>query len=101
MLHQEPVDLADIVELSHGGLPPPFIIHYLRDTYFVYHLQTEDVLQLRKAGVSKDVIDYLLATPAMYAPGVPPLYPYGPYDYGYGYYGAPVYPYPYGRYHRW
>ena len=101
MEHQEPLELADIVELSHKRLPPPFIIHYLQDTYFVYNLKSEDVLELRKAGLAPEVIDFLLATPGLYAPRVPPLYPYGPFDYGYGYYGAPLYFYPGERYHRW
>jgi hypothetical protein len=102
MLHQEPLELADIVDLSRRGLPPPFVIHYLRGTYFVYNLKTEDVLELRRAGVAREVIDYLLATPGLYAPGIAPLYPYGPYDYGYGYYyGPPPYFYPRDRFHRW
>jgi hypothetical protein len=101
MLHQEPLELADIIELSHRGLPPPFVIHYLQGTYFVYNLKTEDVLELRRAGVPREVIDYLLATPGLYAPASVPLwYPYGPYDNGYGYFGAPYF-YPGGRFHRW
>jgi hypothetical protein len=105
MRHGEPLELADIIELSHDGLPSHFIIHYLRDTYFVYRLKPEDLQALRKAGVSPEVIDYLSATPGMYAPRIGGPYPYGPY--GYGYYGYGPYPYgpgPYfygGRYRRW
>jgi hypothetical protein len=102
MLHGEPLEIPDIIELSHHGLPPRFIIHYLEDTYFVYNLKTSDVIGLKKAGVSPEVIDYLLATPGLYAPYRGPLYePYGPYDYSYDYPGPPVYFYPGGHYHRW
>ncbi len=68
MLHGEPLEIPDIIELSHHGLPPRFIIHYLEDTYFVYNLKTSDVMGLKKAGVSPEVIDYLLATPGLYGP---------------------------------
>ena len=103
MLHGEPLELADIIELSQRGLPPPFILHYLHDTYYVYHLKPEDVQEMRRAGVAREIVDYLLATPGLYAPRIGP-YPYGPYDYGYygyGYYGPPPYIYPGGRFHRW
>jgi hypothetical protein len=100
MMHGEPLELADIIRLSHKGLPPPFIISYLRDTYFVYHLKPSDVQDLQRAGVAREVVDYLMATPGMYAPRIPPVYPYGPYGpydsgyYGYGPYG-PYGPSPY------
>jgi len=34
MEHHEPLTLSEIVELSHRGVPGPFIVHYLRPTYF-------------------------------------------------------------------
>jgi hypothetical protein len=115
MMHGEPLTLADIIELSQRGLPPRFIVDYAHDTHFVYHLKPEDLRDLRGAGVPREVIDYLQATPGMYAPRIGPYpygpygpgpdgpYPYGPYGYGYGYYGPGPYVYPgYGyHYHRW
>lgn len=105
MRHGEPLEIPEIIELSQKGLPSQFIIHYLRDTYFVYHLKPEDVQELRRAGVAREVIDYLLATPGLYAPRLGPPYPYGPYGpYGYGYYGYGFYGpgpyYPGGRFRR-
>jgi len=109
MQHGEPLELPDVIELSQRGLPPRFIVDYLHDTHFVYHLKPEDLRELRSAGVSREVIDYLQATPGMYAPRIGPYpdgpypyggYPYGPYPdgpYGYGVYGPPYY----YHYHRW
>lgn len=96
MIHEEPISVADIVELSHRGLPVPFILHYLQSTYYVYNLTSDDVVHLKRAGVAREVIDYLLSTPGRYAPNAwypfdspyyysPYAYPYGPYPYGYGY----------------
>jgi hypothetical protein len=98
MLHQEPLTVPEIIELSQHSVPPPFIIHYLQNSYFVYRLNTDDVLHLRKAGVAHEVIDYLLATPTMYSPQGPAgWYPYDPVLYGYpfapGYYYGPRYYY--------
>jgi hypothetical protein len=74
MMHHEPLALDDIVELSRKGVPGPFIVHYLRPTYYVYQLNAGDVLRLRQAGVPEGVIRYLLATPAMFSPGRVPVW---------------------------
>ena len=90
MLHGEPLSLPDIVELSQKQVPPPFIVHYVWKTYAVYHLSGSDISYLHKAGVSQQVIDYLLASGPMFAPRPYPYYPapyYAPY---------PYYPYGYG-----
>ena len=91
MTHEEPLTLTDIMELSRCGLSPDFIIYYVSSNRIAYRLSSSDVSTLKKAGVDKRVIDYLLATRSMYAPS--PYY-YGPrYYYGPSYY--PPYPYPY------
>jgi hypothetical protein len=116
MMHGEPLELGEIIALSQKGLPPRFILDYVHDTHFVYHLKPEDLRELQAAGVSRQIVDYLEATPGMYAPriGYPygpypygPYpdgpYPYGPYGYGYrsyGYFGPGPY-YPGYRYHGW
>jgi hypothetical protein len=107
MRHGEPLDLAEIIELSQRGLPARFILDYVHDTRFVYHLKPEDLRELHAAGVAREIIDYLEATPGMYAPRLGPYpyygpgpYPYGPYpyEYGYGVYGPGPY---YHHYYRW
>ncbi|MDR3405616.1 MAG: hypothetical protein P4L99_24180 [Chthoniobacter sp.] len=85
MSHHEPITLDDIIELSHRGVPGPFIVHYLRPTYVVYKLTPADTDRLRQQGVAEGVIRYLAATPAMFSPGSVPAwvddapYPEAPY----------------------
>ena len=74
MMHHEPLALDDIIELSQKGVPGPFIVHYLRPTYFVYKLGLSDVDHLRKSGVDEGVIHYLAATQAMSPSAAPPWY---------------------------
>ncbi len=80
MSHGEPLSLSDVIELTQLQLSPRFIVHYLGSTGAVYRLGSQDVLRLSRAKVSPEVIDYLLATPSMYAPQI--AYPYQPYRYG-------------------
>jgi hypothetical protein len=88
MLHKEQLALPDITELSKRGLPEPFILNYLKSTYGVYTLNSSDVTQLARDGVSKAIIDYLLSTPTLY----------GPQRYPYDYPGFGLGPYPYYDY---
>jgi hypothetical protein len=96
MAHGVPLAVPDMIELTKKGLPASFIIHYLRSTEASYLLTSKDVSELKKGGVSLDVINYLLATPSIYGPRrypyypppyysspYPPPYPYDPYYYGY------------------
>ena len=92
MLHGEPLSIPEIIELSKRQVPASFVVHYIWKTYEVYHLSEGDISNLKKAGVSQPVIDYLLASAPMYAPRPYPYYPpapvapyYGPYSYPYGY----------------
>ena len=84
MSHKDFLSISDIIELSQRQVPPSFIIHYLGSIGAAYHLSSSEVVRLRKAGVNKDVVDYMLSTEAAYGPRP------------YGYYGSPYYaPYPY------
>ena len=82
MLHKDFLTYSDLIELSQRQVPSSFIIHYLWSIRAVYHLSGSDVARLKKAGVSKEVTDYLLESGAVYSPR----------PYGY-YYSRPVYPY--------
>jgi len=75
MRYNEPLTVPDIIELSKRGVPVPFIIHYLRRTETSYPLSPSDITELKNAGVSPDVVNYLLATPSIYSPQRYP-YPY-------------------------
>lgn len=98
MNYKEYLTLSDIIELSQRQLPPKFIVHYLWSTYGVYHLSIGDVSRLRKAGVGKEVIDYLKTTESMYAPRRYPYYPRPAYPYDPYYDPYPYYPYGYYGY---
>lgn len=66
MLHRDVLTLTEIIELAEKKVPVPFVLRYLRNTVGVYHLRSDDVVVLRKAGVSSQIIDYLMATPTLY-----------------------------------
>lgn len=68
MSHRERISIADILELSERKVPASFVLRYLRSTGAVYKLSSDDVLLLRRSGVDRTVIDYLLQTPALYGP---------------------------------
>lgn len=90
-----PLELADIQHLAEKGVPDSLLIGYLKQERTVYQLNSDQVRMLADAGVSKEVIDYLLTTPAArpvraypvyYWHGPPPFpYPRG-YWFPYGYY---------------
>ena len=91
-----PLELADIQHFAEKGVPDSLLIGYLKQERTVYQLNSDQVRMLGDAGVGKEVIDYLLTTPAArpvraypvyYWHGPPPLpYP-GRLGFPYGYYG--------------
>lgn len=76
------LEVSEVIELSRRGVPPDFIVRYLRSTGRVYSLSSFDVVKLRDAGVRPGVIDYMLSTPSLYAPRyTEPWWGYEPYYY--------------------
>jgi hypothetical protein len=75
--------LGDLGELGRRGVPENVILAHLQRRDDVYRLTTGEVLQLREAGVSDRLIDYLLASPDQLARRGPRIYRGG----GYGYRG--------------
>jgi len=101
MLHERPLALPDIVELTNKHLSSDFIIYYLSSTHVSYHLNREDIAYLKKGGVSQQVINYLISTPPRYYAPAPYPYYYPAVNYYYApgyypprYYGPAYYPYP-------
>jgi hypothetical protein len=97
---------SDVIELTRRAVPDNLIIRQIDDAGVDYILNRNDIKRLHAAGVSRPVLDALIAASddfaSRYAPpgrarvyvGYP-AYPYddyygGPYPYGY------PYPYPYG-----
>lgn len=102
MVYGDALSLDDVIALSQRDVPSGLIIHYMDKADTVYILRKADVKRLRSAGVTEEVISYMLSTAPSYGPGPGgpyvgypypgPPYPYGPYPYGYydGIYGGPV-----------
>lgn len=75
--------LVDLKELGRRGVPEDVILAHLKRRADVYRVTTGEVLQLREAGVTDGVIDYLLASRDQLARRGPRIYRGG----GYGYRG--------------
>jgi len=60
--NQEQLSLEDIKQMTRNGLSDPTIIHEIRATYSIFHLSSEQIIDLKKAGVSQDVITYMIQT---------------------------------------
>ena len=90
MLYDDPLSVADVIELSDRGVPPALIIHYMNETDAVYRLQKAAVTRLKAAGVSEEVIAFMESTGSDYG-----SYGYAGYAYS-GYY--PYYDYDDGPY---
>ena len=96
MVQGEALTLSDIIELSRKDVPPSLVVHYLYSTRAVYVLDKQALARLNQGKVSKEVIDYLLETPSLFAPRYyPGPYYYSPawypYDAYYPYYGPNFY----------
>lgn len=59
--------LTDLETLARSQVPDDTVLAYLRGTGAAYELTTAQIDQLRAAGVSVRVIDFLLATPTRVA----------------------------------
>ena len=66
MVNGHDLCLADIEALSRAGVSDDVTLQYLRHQRTVYHLMPEDVGSLRQAGVSREVVDFMLHTPRLY-----------------------------------
>jgi len=67
MCHGDDLSLYDIKALSRARVSDNITLRYLRHHRTVYYLNPQDIGELRQAGVSRDVIDYIQQTPREYA----------------------------------
>lgn len=76
-----PLALADVQVLTKSGVPDDTTLAYLRSTAAAYQLTTEAIDQLRAAGVSDRVVNYLLLASPLRVATTPradaPRYGYG------------------------
>lgn len=84
----QPLGLSDVKALAQAGVSDDVIISEIRNSHTVYHLGAADIIDLRNAGVSNHVIDYMINTPttataapqtsSMYIAQAPPPQPAEP-----------------------
>ncbi|MCL4500395.1 MAG: hypothetical protein M1438_00895 [Deltaproteobacteria bacterium] len=58
----EPVSVTQIVEMSKSKVPPQDIINQIKTSGTVYRLDASQLADLRQAGVSDQVINYMQQT---------------------------------------
>jgi len=61
----------DIKTLAKAGMSDEVILSQIRNTRVVYRLTTTEILDLKEAGVSQRVIDFMINTPSLYPPSRP------------------------------
>jgi len=62
----QPLGVADVKALAKSGINDDVIISQIRSSRTVYHLSAADIIDLRDAGVSNRVIDFMINTPGIY-----------------------------------
>lgn len=68
----QPLGTADVKMLAKSGISDEVIISQIRNSRTVYHLNAAQILDLKSAGVSEKVIDFMINTPSMYRSMRPP-----------------------------
>jgi len=59
----QPLTVADIKALARAGVSDDLIISQIRNSRTIYHFSTAGIVDLKNAGVSERVIDFMLNTP--------------------------------------
>jgi hypothetical protein len=68
----QPMGLPDIKMLAKSGVSDEVILSQIRNSHTVYHLGAAEILDLKDAGVSEKVIDFMINTPSLYRSSRPP-----------------------------
>jgi len=62
-----PTSVAEVKALVKAGVSDDIIISQIRNTRTIYHLTSTDVIGLRDAGVSDNVLNFMIRTPSLWA----------------------------------
>jgi hypothetical protein len=73
-----PLSVEEVVKLSQGGLSEELIITRIKKNGKPFDLSTDEILELKKLGVSDTVVKFLLDPSQPYAPPPPPKPPEPP-----------------------
>jgi hypothetical protein len=68
----QPLGLADIKALAKAGVSEEVIISQIRNSGTVYHMNTAEIIDLKDAGVTEKVIDFMINTPNANFSSAPP-----------------------------
>ncbi len=60
--NKEQLSVDDVKKMSKAGLSDNVIINQIQATNSVFYLSTADIIDLKNAGVSQRVIDYMIQT---------------------------------------
>jgi outer membrane lipoprotein SlyB len=59
-----PLAIADVKAMAKAGISEDVIINQINNSRTVYHLSAADIIDLRDAGVTDKVVNYMIDTPA-------------------------------------
>ncbi len=60
----QPLTIIDVKALTKAGVSDDLVISQIRNSRTVYHLTTADIVDLKTAGVSEKIIDFMINTPS-------------------------------------
>ncbi len=60
--HGQQLNVNDVKQMSQAGLNDNVIIGQIQSTKSIFHLSTDEIIDLKNAGVSQRVIDYMIET---------------------------------------
>ncbi len=64
----QPLGIADIKAMAKAGISDEVMISHIRNSRTVYRLTTAEIIDLKDAGVSQKVIDFMINTQSLYPP---------------------------------
>jgi hypothetical protein len=67
MVNNHDLTLGDIKELHRAGVNDFITLRYLRHQRTIYRLNNLDIGDLHQAGVSREVVEFMLQTPTLYS----------------------------------
>jgi uncharacterized protein YcfJ len=59
-----PLSLADVKALAKAGISEDVMINQIKNSRTVFHLTSTDIIDLRDAGVTDKVVNYMISTPS-------------------------------------
>ena len=61
----QPLSIADVKSLSEAKVSDDIIISQIRNSHTIFRLSASDIIDLHNAGVSENVINFMINTPSL------------------------------------